>query len=199
MDRRLIAIACLYAAGLVIANAIASKVIMLGDAVFTVGAVAYPITFILQDVINEKWGKEVARTVVLSAFGCAVLLVVYTTIALAAPGIDKVKSAAFVEVFAPTPRIVVASMFAFLLGGLVDVQTFFAIRKLTGKPHLWLRKVLSTAISQGVDSAVFVAVAFAGVLELDGLIAMATSQYLFKQAIAIGGLGISYPTLRWLG
>lgn len=188
----------MYAAGLVIANAIAAKLIMVGDGVFTVGAVAYPVTFILQDVINEKWGKEVARTVVLSAFGCALLLVVYTTIALASPGIDLVKSAAFEEVFAPTPRIVTASMCAFLLGGLVDVQVFFAIREVTGERHLWLRKVLSTFVSQGVDTIVFVTIAFYWVIPIEDAVAMMVSQYLFKQAIAVAGLGISYPTLRWL-
>jgi len=199
LDRRLVFTIATYVAGLVIANAIAAKLIHVGPAVVTAGALAYPLTYVLQDVLNETLHREEARDVVWGAFLGAVLLAVYTHIAVelpAAPG--GATDTAYGAVFGVTGRVVAGSLLAFLIGGLVDVRIFAFLRRATRGKHLWLRKIVSTLVSQGLDSAIFVAVAFAGVLPLEVCVSMALWQYLLKQVLAIVSLPVSYAWLRWL-
>lgn len=185
-----------YVAGHVTANALAAKLITLGG-VFTVGALAYPLTYVLQDVLSEVYGEARARWVVLCSFVGCLVLVLFTLVAGAIPEASVASLAGcFERVFSLTPRIVLASLAAFLLGGLVDVRLFFAIRAVTGERMLWLRKLGSTAVGQAVDSAVFVGVAFAGVLPVGTLVAMAASQYALKAAMAVVGLPVSYLAIK---
>lgn len=195
-DTGLLLVVGLYVGGLVTANAIAAKLITIGGFVFTAGAIAYPMTFILQDVLSERWGQQVSRAAVLASFAAALSLVAFTWGVMFFEATDPVVGEAYRTMFAITPRVVLASLTAFVLGGLVDVAVFFAVRRATGAPHLWLRKVVSTTVSQAVDSVLFVAIAFGGALPVGALASMALGQYLFKQACAIGGLPVSYGVLR---
>lgn len=195
-DTGLLVVVGLYVGGLVTANAIAAKLVTVGGFVFTAGAIAYPMTFVLQDVISERWGQQVSRAAVLASFCAALSLVAFTWGVMFLEATDPVVGAAYRTMFALTPRVVLASLTAFVLGSLVDVFVFFTVRGMTGAPHLWLRKVVSTTVSQAVDSAIFVAIAFGGVLPIGALVSMALGQYLLKQACAIGGLPVSYGVLR---
>lgn len=195
-DVAFVLVAGVYVAGLVTANAIAAKLIDFAGMVFSVGAIAYPVTFVLQDVINEHWGPRRARAVVWAAFLGAAVMVLYTVVAVAVEESDaRPLHGAFEAIFAPTPRIVAASLVGFVVGGLVDVRVFFRVRRLTGGRYLWLRKVTSTLVSQGVDTALFVFIAFAWSIPWWALTSMAIGMYLFKQAIAIGALPVSYTVL----
>jgi uncharacterized integral membrane protein (TIGR00697 family) len=186
----------IYVGGHVTANAVAAKLIDFGLGPFTVGALAYPLTYVLQDVISELYGEERARHVVLASFVGCLVLVAFSTLALAIPpaGADAT-GVCFASVFATTPRIVGASLAAFLLGGLVDVRMFFLIRSWTGPKKLWLRKLGSTVVGQAVDSTVFVLVAFAFVLPWGILAVMIGAQYALKLVCAIGGLPASYGAI----
>jgi len=185
-------------AGLVVANAIAGKLVVLGGAVFTAGALAYPVTYVLQDVISERWGHRTSSVVVVGGFLGAVVLALYSHVGLLLPAIDAEHAAAYNAMFAATPRVVVASLTAYLIGGLLDVRVFFAVRALTGQPHLWLRKCVSTAVSQLIDSLLFVCIAFWSDLPLSALLSMGLAQYAFKMVCAVGGLPISYTILARL-
>lgn len=196
-ERAYVVLAGLYIGGLVTANAIAAKLIEIEGAVFTAGAIAYPVTFVLQDVLNERFGKRRAEGVVWAAFAGAGVLVAYSAISLRIPESDaRPLGGAFEAIFAPTPRIVLGSLVAFLAGGLVDVQVFFRIRELTAGRHLWLRKVVSTLVSQGVDTTLFCMIAFYGDVPMRPLIMMMIGQYALKQTIAVGALPISYAILH---
>lgn len=191
---------CLYVSGLVIANAIAAVMVPIHVgpfvAVCTAGALGYPLSFVLQDVIAELEGRETTRTAVFGSMAGAALLVAYSqaTMAVGEPG--PVRDA-FVRTFDATPRIVLASLVAFLLGGLADVRVFFAVRAMTGEPKLWLRKVASTMVGQAVDSTCFVTIAFAGVLPLEVVVPMAVAQWALKILIAVGSLPLSYAAIAW--
>ena len=187
-----------YVAGHVTANALAAKLMDAGWGIFTVGAIAYPATYVLQDVLSEVYGEQRARWVVWCSFTGCLVLVLFSSIAMLVPEASaRSLDGCFEAVFAPTPRIVLGSLVAFLIGGLVDVKVFFAIRHLTGEPHLWLRKIGSTLVGQGVDSLLFVWVAFTGALPGNVIATMILSQWVLKMACAIGGLPVSYAAIRW--
>jgi len=195
-DKAFALLLALYIGGHVTANAVAGKLIDFGLGPFTVGALAYPLTYVLQDVLSELYGEERARHVVLSSFVACLVLVAFSALAVALPEASAdTLGVCFESVFATTPRIVVASLAAFLLGGLVDVRMFFVIRRWTGAQHLWLRKLGSTVVGQAVDSLVFVLLAFVGELPWGVLVQMALAQYALKLACAIGGLPLSYGAI----
>lgn len=185
-----------YVGAHVTANAMAAKLIELGGLPFTVGAIAYPVTYVLQDVLSERYGESRARGVVWGSFVGCIALVAFSALGGALP--ESSASAVgpcYPAVFDATPRIVAASLAAFLTGGLVDVRTFFVIRAWTGPNHLWFRKLGSTALGQAVDSGVFVVIAFGGILAPHELANMALAQYVLKAACAVGGLPVSYAAL----
>lgn len=188
-----------YIAGLVVANAVAAKLVLILGGVFTAGALAYPVTFVLQDVISERWGQHVARASVAAGFAACAVLVLYSFAVLHLPGVDSKASEAYALMFAPTPRIVLGSLTAYTVGSLVDVRVFFWIRAQTGRPHLWLRKLGSTTVSQLVDSLVFVAIAFGGTMPAGALLGMGLYQYGFKVACMLAGTPVSYAVLRGVG
>jgi uncharacterized integral membrane protein (TIGR00697 family) len=161
----------------------------------TAGALGYPLSFVLQDVLAELEGREVTRAAVFGSMMGAALLVAYSQLTMAVGsglGLEPLT-----RTFEATPRIVAGSLAAFLAGGLADVRVFFAVRAVTGEPKLWLRKILSTMVGQAVDSAVFVTVAFAGILPVEVVAPMAVLQWALKIAIAVLSLPVSYAAIAW--
>jgi uncharacterized integral membrane protein (TIGR00697 family) len=153
----------IYVACELIANVTAAKpVIFLG---FTApgGVFIYALTFTLVDLLNERLGPQRARAVVYTAFSANVLLAGYTTLVSALPSSPYfTNQAAFITVFGSTPRIVAASLTAYLLSSLTDVAVFAAWKRRLER-FLWARVVVSNAVSTALDSIVFVVLAFAGV------------------------------------
>lgn len=182
----------MYLAGLLIANVTGSKVMSIGPLVLSVGALAYPVTFVLQDVINEVYGKDVARSLV-KATTLALLFLIFFAVATVPidDSFNQMKTLAYELVLGSTPRIVFASMVAFLISGLIDVRVFFYVRSRC-PDSLLMRKVCSTLVSQAIDSSIFVIIGFAGDMPALSLFAMAVSQYVVKQLIAVTGLPVTY-------
>lgn len=161
--------------------------------VFSVGQLAFPITFILTDILNEFYGKKVVREVTLLAF-CMVgltFLIIYVAGAMPwasftqAPDWDGVTEPTFHVVFTQATRIQLASMFAFLIGNLVDISVFWALKKATGNKMLWLRATGSTAVSQMIDTVVISALIWGSKLDFDGYVTVVMTSYLIKLSAAI--------------
>lgn len=188
----------LYLAGILSANAVAAKLMVVAGVVITSGALAIPFVYLTTDLLNELYGAAETRRVVWLGFFANAILVGMSQLALAVPSASLgAHPLAMQEVFATTPRIVVASMTAYLVSSFVDVWAFTAIRAATGGKHFWLRKNGSTALSQLVDSALFAAIAFGGILPVSVLVPMALGQYLVKIAAAPLGTPLSYAVLRY--
>lgn len=89
---------------------------------------------------------------------------------------------AFVSVVGSTSRIIVASLAAYLVSQYHDVWLFHLLKRKTGGKHLWLRNNASTAVSQLIDSVIFIVIAFYGVMPVWPLI---FGQWIVKMAIAL--------------
>lgn len=184
-----------YSAGLIIANAMGAKLMAFGPWLLSVGTIAYPLTFVLQDVINERYGMARARVAVKGAAVALICLVVASAIAIRIP--DPVRPEmfwSFDDIFGSSPRLVLASILAFMVGGLVDTRMFFELRK-RWPSSLLIRKVLSTLVSQAFDTIVFVTIAFGGLMEMSVLLSVAIGQYVVKQLMAVCGVPITYSIL----
>ncbi|MCK5040295.1 MAG: queuosine precursor transporter [Candidatus Aenigmarchaeota archaeon] len=173
-------------AGLVlVANMVASKVVTFGNFVVPAAIIAYSATFLLTDILSEKWGKKYAKKAVWCGFLASVAMVIIIKISvLWTPAIFMSEEflSAFNMIFSSAPRIVFASMIAYLISQHHDVIAFEFWKKQTGGKYLWLRNNASTVVSQFIDSAIFVTIAFWGVMPIAPLI---FGQWVVKMIIAV--------------
>jgi uncharacterized integral membrane protein (TIGR00697 family) len=179
----------LYIACELIANVTASKPVQVLGLTMPGGVFIYAITFTLIDLINEQMGKESARRIVYAALLANILLALYVSLVVALPAPAYYSEyAAFASVLGATPRIVVASLTAYLMSSLLDIEVFAWWKNRVGR-YRWARVLVSNAISTLVDSAAFVAIAFVGVLPLAPLV---TGQYLMKMIITLLSIPLIY-------
>jgi queuosine precursor transporter len=170
-----------------------------GSLNFTAGVLLWPVVFIMTDIINEYYGQRGVRflsylTVVLIVYA---FLIAYLAIELVpavwwlgiqtSSGVPDMQ-AAFRAIFGQGLWIIAGSISAFLVGQLLDVALFQAIRQLTGQRYLWLRATGSTLVSQLLDSFVVLYIAF--VLgpqqwSIDLFLAVGIINYCYKVTVAI--------------
>mgnify|MGYP001589304714 CR=1 FL=1 len=179
----------LYVAAEIIANVTASKPVAIGGLVVPAAVFIYSLTFTLIDLVNERLGKQGARRVILVAFVANLLLAGYTQLAIALPPASFYDgNEAFARVLGSTPRIVFASLAAYLVASLIDTEVFAWWRERVGR-HRWARVLASNAVSTLVDSVVFITLAFSGVLPVLPLI---RGQYIVKMAVTVVSIPLIY-------
>jgi uncharacterized integral membrane protein (TIGR00697 family) len=122
----------------------------------SVGILPYPVTFIVTDLVSEVYGKKRANQMVLVGFVASLFTLLIVVVADWAPATpwSPISDQTFSKVFGFTFVAVGASMTAYLIAQLVDVQLFHFWKKLTKGKHLWLRNNASTFTSQLVDTLV---------------------------------------------
>ena len=179
----------LYVACELIANVTASKPVQLGGMVAPAAIFIYTLTFTLIDLINESMGKEGARKVILTAFLANLLLAAYVQLAVMLPPAAFYSGQeAFSGVLGSTPRIVFASLTAYLISSLIDAEIFSFWRARVQRLK-WTRVLVSNAISTWVDSVIFITLAFYGTMPVWILI---KGQYVIKMAITLLSLPLIY-------
>ena len=178
-----------YVACELIANITAGRPVDLYGLQAPGGVFIYALTFTLIDLINERLGKYRARQVIVGAFAANGLLALYSAFVLwlPAPSFFGYREA-FAAVLGATPRIIAASLLAYLVSSWIDVE-IFAVWKARIGGAKWLRVLSSNAVSTAIDSILFVTVAFAGTLPLPPLI---TGQYVIKMAVTLISLPLIY-------
>jgi queuosine precursor transporter len=181
----------LYIACELIANVTSVKPLELGrfGVIVPAGVFIYALTFTLLDLIHERLGKQVARQVIGTAFVANLLLAAYAqlTVSWPAPAFFD-GQAAVARVLGAAPRIVGASLVAYLVASLVDAEIFAWWRTWVGG-YRWARVLVSNAVSTAVDSVVFVTLAFAGVLPVLPLV---VGQYVVKMVVTVLSLPLIY-------
>lgn len=175
----------IFVTSLVTANVLSGKIVVLGGLTIPAAVAAYPLTFLMTDVIGELWGKQEANNTVRLGFLCQLLSLGLIAVALAlpvAPFADN--QAAFVSVLGTTFRVVAASMAAYLCSQTWDVWVFHKVRDAYIQKHggtqggRWIWNNLSTMTSQLLDTAIFIVLAFYGTVP--NILTMILSQYIVK-------------------
>ena len=196
-----VACASIFITALVVAEATASKFFTAFDLPFTIsifgvdfnsvimtaGVIAFPITFIVTDLLNEYYGKKGIRFVTFVGMVMVIFEFAILQIAMAVPtaSISPVPDDAFNSVFGASGRIIIGSLTAYLIGQLTDITLFHWLRKLTHGRKLWLRATGSTFGSQFLDTFIVLIVAFAGQLRIQEILAITLFNYSYKFIIAI--------------
>lgn len=157
------------------------------EVIMTAGVIAFPITFIVTDLMNEYFGKKGIRFVTLVGMVMIIFEFILLQVAMAVPtsSISPVPDEAFNTVFGASGRVIFGSLIAYLIGQLADITLFHWLRKKTNGKHLWLRATGSTFGSQFLDTLIVLVVAFAGQLTIAEILAITLFNYSYKFVIAI--------------
>ena len=156
--------------------------------VLPVSAFTYPLTFLITDTIAELYGRRATTRIVWMGFGCSILMLIMIYIGKILPGADfwvaDGGQDSYDFILGSVPRIVAASMVAYLVSQNFDVFAFHFWKERTDGRHLWFRNNASTMMSQGIDTALFITIAFAGTVPGSVLATMLVGQYLVKVCLA---------------
>ena len=189
----LVVLATLFSTCLLVANIVAVKLVSVGGWVVPAGIIAYPLTFLFTDVISELYGRKIASRVVWVGFGANLLMVILIFGSrLLPPAPFWEGQPAYESLLGMVPRIVLASMIAYLISQHHDVFAFHFWRQKTKARFLWLRNNASTMMSQALDTGIFIPIAFWGIVPTEILINMLLTQYIIKLVIAAGDTPFCY-------
>ena len=198
----LVVIVALMVTSYLTANIMAVKLIgFAGVAFVDAGTLIFPLAFMLGDVLTEIWGFKIARKVIFLTFICNVILVVVTTIGVLVPSPAYLSDTAeaYNTVFSYVPRIVIASLAAFLCGELMNAWLMVKIKERTKGRFLWMRTIGSSAVGYIFDTTIFCVIAFADTIKLRDLFVMIGVQYVVKLAIeAACGTPFAYAVIGYL-
>jgi hypothetical protein len=160
---RFIVLAAFFVTALVVSNIIAVKLVQISGRVFPAGLVIFPLSYLLGDVLTEVYGFRAARAVIWLGFGCNLLALAAIQIAIALPAAPFYEQEqAYEDVLGTTWRIFVASLTAYVIGELANAYVLARMKSATRGRFLWSRTIGSTIVGEGLDSAIFVSIAFAG-------------------------------------
>jgi uncharacterized integral membrane protein (TIGR00697 family) len=199
MSWRFITCAALFITCLLAANTVASKLVLLGPLVLPAAIIVFPVSYILADVLTEVWGYAAARRVIWLGFAGNALMVLVIALAGEIPPAPFWKGqAAYAEILGQAPRILLASFLAYLAGEFANAYVLAKLKLRTAGRWLWLRTIGSTVVGQGLDSLVFIGLAFAGVVPGGALAGMIAGQWLVKVLYEAAATPLTYAAVGWL-
>jgi uncharacterized integral membrane protein (TIGR00697 family) len=173
---------------------------VIGNVTFLAGVIFFPISYIFGDILTEVYGYGRDRRVVWAGFGALAFASIMSAIVVHLPpsGGSLASQAAIEAVFGSTPRIVVASILAFLCGTFVNSFVLAKMKVWTRGRWLWTRIIGSTVCGELVDSVIFYFVAFYGRMPQDHLLAIMFTQYALKSGWEIVAAPLTYRVVAFL-
>ena len=190
MDRKqrfFIWLTAIFVAALITGDFIGGKFFVLFGHNLSAGIIPFPLTFVLTDVVNEFYGTEGARRLTFVGLGAAlfVWLVIQLALHLPPSPVSPIPDAVFQSAFGTSARLYVASLSAYVIGQLLDISIFRALRRATGHRLLWLRATGSTVLSQMIDSFTVSLVFLAGTQSMGFITRNAANNYVGKLIMAV--------------
>lgn len=190
-------IAVMFVAFLLISNIAATKVTALDAGpihlVFDGGAILFPLTYVLGDVLSEVYGFARAKRVIVLGFIMSVLASLTFLLVQVAPiGPGYENQEAFEAVLGFVPRIVAASVVGYLVGQLVNSFVLVKIRQRWGAERLWARLIGSTLLGEAFDTVLFCTIAFVGIIPGLDFFNYVLTGYVYKVGVEVVLLPVTY-------
>jgi uncharacterized integral membrane protein (TIGR00697 family) len=184
---------------LLISNLVGQKITAVGPFRISGAQLLFPIAYIFGDIFTEVYGYAASRRAIWIGFFASALLSVMGMLTVwlpPAPGWENQE--AFATVFGFVPRMVAASLAAFWAGEFANSFVLSKMKLLTGGRYLWTRTIGSTAVGQGVDTAVLMFLAFAGRLDPGTILNLIGSGYLGKVLYEAAATPLTYAVVGFL-
>jgi uncharacterized integral membrane protein (TIGR00697 family) len=148
-------------------------------------------------VLTEVYGYGTARRIIWLGFACNLLFVLAASAAVRLPAAVPDVEQPFARILGQTPRILAASFAAYLVGEFANSFVLAKMKVLTEGRWLWTRTIGSTLIGQGLDSAIFITLAFAGTGGLP-LVPIILRQWAVKTVYEVAATPLTYAVVGWL-
>jgi uncharacterized integral membrane protein (TIGR00697 family) len=189
-----------FVVSLLISNIITSKQVLLPFGIVMTGAVfIFPITYILSDVFSEIYGYRWSRITCYMAFAANLFMVIVFNLVIVTPAPSFwTHQEAFQTVLGNTPRILFASLLAFMVGDLVNDKVFKKMKEKYPSSHKgfgW-RAIVSSLAGEIIDSLVFLPIAFLGQMPVSNLVVMLIMQVVIKTGYEIAILPVTYKVVK---
>jgi len=189
----------LFVAVLLISNIASTKIVQIWKFTFDGGTILFPLSYIFGDILTEVYGYRTGRKVIwIGFFSAALMSLTLGLISLIKPAAGWELQDAYVKILGQAPRIVTASLIAYFAGEFSNSFTLAKMKILTGGRHLWTRTVGSTVIGQGIDTVLFVIIAFAGLYSWNLVLLIIISNYVFKVGLEIVLTPATYQVVKFL-
>ena len=193
------------ATAIILANLQGPKLTVIFGMETSLGVIFYSSIFFATDVLSENYGKTEANKAVRMGFAVSIIVLVMLSFAMLYQPSQLPATAefsanvhnAFATIVNFTPRMILGSLFAYIVSQSFDVWAFHKIKSITGDRWLWLRNNLSTMSSQVIDTAIFTLVVWAPIVGIRPALALGFSKYVFKLVIAMIDTGFVYWAKRW--
>lgn len=192
-------IVAIFITCLITANIAAVKLVEVFGFVLPAGVIIFPISYIFGDILTEVYGYRQARQVIWLGFFCNFIVVAAIWIGQVlppAPFWDGQK--AYERILGYTPRLLGASFLAYLVGEFANSMVLAKMKIATKGRWLWTRTIGSTLVGEGLDSMVFMTLAFVGTIPLGTLSIAILTQWLIKSAYEAAVTPLTYIVVRFL-
>lgn len=184
---------------LMISNIVAGRLVDLYGFTLTADLFLFPITYIFGDILTEVYGFRRARLAIWMGFGANLFMSAFFIFIVNLPHPDFFQDkAAYDLVLGFAPRVVVASLCAYFMGEFSNSVILSWMKLKTRGRYLWTRTIGSTLVGEGVDTCIFMTIAFAGIYSWPELLVMAQVQYFWKVAYEILATPLTYRLVGWI-
>lgn len=184
---------------LLLSNIGATKLIAIGPLVFDGGAILFPFTYILGDVLAEIYGFKSARRAIIMGFVVsAISSLVFWLITIAPADPEYVNQEAFEAVLGVVPRFFIASLGGYVAGQLLNAKILTYIKDRWGEQHLWARLIGSTVVGEFADTVVFCLIAWVGAASWGTIINLTVTGFAFKVAVEVIFLPVTYAVIGFM-
>lgn len=177
----------LYCVTLVITNITSNRTFNIGQFMLPSAVIAFPIIYIVNDVLTECYGFKMASKAIWTAFGLNLFSVIFFNIAINLP--TTIDYSSYNIVLGSTLKTLIASVLAYLVGSFVNAKIMDVFRN---HKSLMLRCVLSTLFGETIDATIFISIVFIGVMDFSIVCSMIITQAVFKTLYEI----VAYPATR---
>jgi uncharacterized integral membrane protein (TIGR00697 family) len=192
-------VVAVFISALITANIIAVKLVDIFGFVLPAAVIIFPLSYIFGDILTEVYGYSQARRVIWLGFLCNLLVVGAIWVAQILPAASFWDGqSAYERILGFTPRLLAASFIAYLVGEFANSFVLAKMKIATNGRWLWTRTIGSTLVGQGLDSLVFITVAFLGVTPLNALPSIIVTQWLAKTAYEALVTPLTYLIVNFL-
>jgi uncharacterized integral membrane protein (TIGR00697 family) len=194
-----VALVAIFITCLITANITAVKLVQVFGLVVPAAIVIFPISYIAGDVLTEVYGYRQARLVIWLGFLCNLVTVIAIWLGQVLPAASFWDGqAAYERILGYTPRLLLASFLAYLVGEFANAFVLAKMKIATRGRWLWTRTIGSTLVGQALDSLVFITLAFVGTIPLAGLVSSIVTQWLVKSAYEAAATPATYWVVSFL-
>lgn len=198
-SRWFVLVTAVFVTCLMTANIIAVKLVGVFGLVVPAAVIIFPISYIFGDVLTEVYGYRQARQVIWLGFLCNLIAVAAIWIGGVLPAASFWDGqAAYEIILGYAPRLLIASFVAYLVGEFSNSFVLAKMKIATQGRWLWTRTIASTLVGEGLDSLIFITLAFVGTIPLSGLASAIVTQWLTKSIYEAAVTPLTYGVVNFL-